>query len=88
MKLLESGYAGWKNSWMADVHPDVVARFPPSYIVGKKAEGTEDKELLAESDENVEVKLLESEQEYMYSNPTGIFNLSKPDCPFRTAATY
>lgn len=35
-------------------------------------------------DENVLVKLLEVECEYMYSNPTGMFNLSMTDKNFRT----
>lgn len=43
------------------------------------------KELMKEEDENIEVRLLELECEYMYSNPTGMFNLSMPDSSIRTA---
>jgi hypothetical protein len=48
--------------------------------------------LLTEENENVIVKLVEIETEWMYSNPTGIFNLSIPDRALRlpnySVATY
>jgi hypothetical protein len=49
---------------------------------------TEVREILKVSDDNVEIRLLESQHEFAYSNPTGFFNLSKPDCPYRKTASY
>jgi hypothetical protein len=68
---------------MAGKHPDVAAHWPPRIIVGKMV--GDPKELMKVEDENIEVRLLELECEYMYSNPTGKFNLSMPDAMIRTA---
>ena len=65
-------------------NPEVLKHNPPAYIIGKQV--SEGKEILVASDidELVTVKLIEIENEWMYSNPTGMFNLSKSNMPSRT----
>jgi hypothetical protein len=62
-------------------HPEVIPHFPPQIIVGKQI--GEDKVLMTEENESVIVRLVEIECEWMYSNPTGLFNLSVPDRALR-----
>lgn len=73
---------------MVGVNSDVIDHFPPQYIIGEQVKETEVREILKVSDDNVEIRLLESQHEFAYSNPTGFFNLSKPDCPYRKTASY
>lgn len=67
---------------MAPVNQEVIMHFPPQYIIGKQV--GEEKELAKYEDDNVIVTVQEVECEYMYSNPTGLFNLSLPDKLMRT----
>lgn len=87
-KILEAGYKHSAAKWMVGSMPMVLNHFPPQYIIGEQVKDSEIKEILKVSDENVEIRLLESSHEFAYSNPTGFFNLSKPDCPYRTVASY
>jgi hypothetical protein len=80
---LKNGYTDIRDQWMAGENPDVAAHWPARIIVGKMV--GDPKELMKQEDENIEVRLLELECEYMYSNPTGMFNLSMPDAMIRTA---
>jgi len=79
---LKNGYGECKEQWLAGEHADVLEHWPPRIIVGKSV--GEPKEILKEEDDNIEVRLLELDCEYMYSNPTGMFNLSLPDAMIRT----
>lgn len=63
-------------------HPDVSNHYPPQVIIGKQA--GEERVILVEENESVIVRLIEVDCEWMFSNPTGIFNLSIPDKAFRT----
>lgn len=78
---LTNGFEGLKDQWLSGKNPDVLEHFPPRYIVG--AIQGEPKVLLEGEDQYVEVKLIEHQCEYMYSNPTGMFNLSMPDVVFK-----
>lgn len=67
---------------MAWEHEDVVKHWPPKVIVGKQV--GEERVILVEENESVAVRLVEVDCEWMFSNPTGLFNLSIPDKAFRT----
>jgi hypothetical protein len=73
---IKTGFEGCDASWMAPTHPEVMDHWPPAYIIG--AEVGEEKVLDAYEDDSIQVRLLEVECEYMYSNPTGMYNLSLP----------
>lgn len=76
---------------MIEIEPivtEVVPHFPPQIIIGDQVKDTEMEEILKVADDNVEIRLLSSQHEYAYSNPTHFFNLSKPDCPYRSSANY
>lgn len=89
--IKETDFIGFRDTWMAYNHPEVIPHFPPQLIIGKQV-GENERVLLTEENENVIVKLVEIETEWMYSNPTGIFNLSIPDRALRlpnySVATY
>lgn len=63
-------------------HDDVVPHYPPQIIIGKQV--GDERVILVEENESVIVRLIEVDCEWMFSNPTGIFNLSIPDKAFRT----
>lgn len=64
-------------------HPEVIKHWPPQVLVGKAI--SDDKKTLAlYEDSYVKVELLEVSCEYMYGNPTGVFNLSLPEKLMRT----
>lgn len=44
----------------------------------------EERVILVEENESVAVRLVEVDCEWMFSNPTGMFNLSIPDKAYRT----
>ena len=87
----DTEFVGLKDTWMAYEHPEVIVHFPPQLIIGKQV-GEDEKVLLTEENDSVIVRLVEIETEWMYSNPTGLFNLSTPDRALRLpnyqAATY
>jgi len=62
-------------------HPDVISHYPPQIIVGKQV--GEERVILTEENESVIVRLVEVDCEWMFSNPTVVFNLSVPDKAFR-----
>ena len=68
---------------MAYKNPEVIKHFPPQYIIGKQVDDL--KEIAVEEHELVTVKLYEVKNEWMYSNPTGMFNLSLPDKAVKNA---
>lgn len=74
---LKNGYENARDTWLAGIHPDVFETPTPMIIVGKQV--GESVEISKYEDENVEVVLQEVEAEWMYSNPTGYFNLSCPE---------
>lgn len=67
---------------MAFEHEDVIKHYPPQYIIGKQ-DG--DDKVVNENNENefISVSLMEVQNEFMYSNPTGMFNLSVPERKMR-----
>lgn len=67
---------------MAFTNDEVLTHYPPQYIVGKQI--NEEREILVQEDEHVKVILQEIDCEYIYSNPTGMFNLSQPSKLMRT----
>jgi len=70
-------FAGLEGTFMAYKNPEVIPHFPPQYIIGKQVD--EAKEIAVHEHELVTVKLYEVKNEWMYSNPTGMFNLSLPE---------
>lgn len=70
------------KNWMIN-HNEVIGHYPPQYIIGKQPK--EDKtQMVVYEDEFCKIELLELENVWNYSNPTGIFNLSLPDKMMRT----
>ena len=80
---MKSGYEGLEKSWMAAENSEVIDHWPPAYIIGQ--ESADPVLIDTYEDDNVCVKLLEIPTEYMYSNPTGMFNLSLPNVAMRTS---
>jgi hypothetical protein len=80
--LPENSFVGLRDTWMAWEHEDVVRHWPPQVIVGKQV--GEERVILVEENESVAVRLVEVDCEWMFSNPTGLFNLSIPDKAYRT----
>lgn len=77
-------FQGMKDSWMAYEHEDVIKHFPPQYIIGKQ--DGEDKVVdLNDENELVSISLDEVQNEFMFSNPTGMFNLSVPERKMRAS---
>lgn len=70
------------------IDAEVIPHFPPQIIIGDQVKDTEMEEIMKVSDDNVEIRLLSSQHEYAYSNPTNFFNLSKPDCPYRSSGNH
>jgi hypothetical protein len=61
----------------------VIAHWPPQVLVGKTT--NDEKTLLASYDDQyVRVELFEVSCEFMYGNPTGVFNLSMAEKLMRT----
>jgi len=69
---------------MAYEHEDVINHFPPQYIIGK-ADGEDKVVSLNDENEMVSISLEEVQNEFMYSNPTGTFNLSVPERKMRAS---
>lgn len=55
---------------------EVIGHYPPKYLIGETTEN--EKEIMSTSNEMVDVRLVQVECNYIYSNPTGLFNLSLP----------
>ena len=68
--------------WLYPTNKEVIAHYPPQYIIGKQV--GEDRELARYEDDCVVVTVQEICCEFMYSNPTGLFNLSLPEKLMRT----
>lgn len=79
----ENTYKGLDEQWLGYNNKEVISHFPVSYVIGKQV--SDDTEFLV-SDENelVKVSLKAINCEYMFSNPTGLFNLSLPAREMRT----
>jgi len=70
------------KSWIQG-HPEVISHWPPQVLVGKTT--NDEKTLLASYDDQyVRVEIFEVSCEYMYGNPTGVFNLSLAEKLMRT----
>ena len=81
---MEGRFTGLKDHWLSGRHEDVMPHFPPRYIVGKWL-NKEGKVLLQAENDQMKVKLIEFDCEYMYSNPTKKgFNLSLAEKPLRS----
>ena len=68
--------------WLYPTNKEIIPHYPPQYIIGKQV--GEDRELARYEDDRVLVTVQEITCEYMYSNPTGLFNLSLPEKLMRT----
>jgi hypothetical protein len=71
-----------QKSWLPLETTEVIMHYPPQYIIGKQV--NDDREIARYENEHVLVTVQEIDCEYMYSNPTGLFNLSLPDKLMRT----
>jgi hypothetical protein len=83
---IKTGFANCGISWMAPDHPEVLAHWPPAYILGQEV--GEEKVIDSYEDDSIQVRLLEVESEYMYSNPTGMYNLSLPEIGVRLSSSW
>ena len=72
------GFKGIKDAFLAYKNEEVIIHFPPQYIVGKQVRGEWVEINKRKEHEKVAVVLYEVVYEWMYSNPTGKFNLSLP----------
>ena len=70
-----------------NVVDDVLASYPPSYIVGPTTVDPS-KTILEKDTEFATISLVEVACEYMYSNPQGQFNLSVPEKMWRNPLNY
>lgn len=70
---------------MAGTNEEVIDHYPPQYIVGQPIEEVE---CYVEEDDLVTVRLFKVTCEYMYSNPTGKFNLSLPEKKLRNTLQF
>ena len=73
----EDAYEGYKDVSMAGSNPEVIDHWPPQYIIGSPIEQMTE-EVHSEDTDDLTVKVYLMTCEYMYSNPTGMFNLSLP----------
>lgn len=71
------------KSWMP-LESAVIRHCPPQLIIGEQTSSLKN-EIGVYEDDEVRVSLLEIECEYIYSNPTGVYNLSLPHKEFRDA---
>lgn len=66
------------------LNPAVIRHCPPQLIIGEQTSSLKN-EISSYEDDEVRVQLLEIECQYIYSNPTGVYNLSLPQKEFRDA---
>lgn len=85
--IKEGAYANLADHTLVNVVEDVMASYPPVYIVGPSDASTE-QTIMEEETDWATVTLKEVSCEYMYSNPQGLFNLSCPDKMWRNPANY
>ena len=86
MAANKDAFEGMDATFMAYKNDEVIKHFPPQYIVGKQVD--EMTEVATKEHELVTVKLLEVKNEWMYSNPTGLYNLSVPEKALRTSTGF
>jgi len=68
---------------------EVIDHYPPQYIIGQAIRETSGEEPVAlEQTEHAIVSMHKVEVEYMYGNPTGLFNLSLPEMKLRNMINY
>lgn len=75
------------KSWMPN-HPEVHRSWPPHYLVGKQVQDEPTTQLAEYEDDFCKVQLLEVPCEFMFSNPTGAYNLSVPEKLLHNSSTY
>ena len=63
---------------MVGSNPEVLDHFPPQYIIGSPLNDPMEPVAVEEND-YVTVRMYKVEVEYMYGNPTGLYNLSLPE---------
>ena len=71
-------FEGYKNVNMVGQNDEVLDHWPPQYIVGPPVEELST-ECYVEETDLVTVRMFKMTAEYIWSNPTGKFNLSIPD---------
>lgn len=74
----ETDFEGYKSVSMAGTNDEVIDHYPPQYIIGPPVGNPMTTVDVQESD-LVTVRLYKVEVEYMYGNPTGLYNLSMPE---------
>ena len=79
----KDGFKGAEDVFMGYESTEVLRHWPPRIIVGKQR--TEGEEIQVQAHELVNVRLIEVENDWMYSNPTGMFNLSLPEKAMKTS---
>ena len=75
-------FEGYKTVSMVGTNEEVLDHYPPQFIVGQPLEDMT-QEIYEEDIDDVTVKMYALTCEYMYSNPTGLYNLSLPDRKLR-----
>ena len=85
--MKEDEFVGYKDHSLYPAEKEVMPSYPPAYIVGP-CDNENGNTILVEDQELATVTLEEVNCQYMYSNPTGLFNLSVPDKKIRNSANY
>ena len=75
-------FAGYQSVSMVGSNPEVLDHFPPQYIIGQPINEAGVPVVTVEN-ELVTVRMSRVEVEYMYGNPTGLYNLSLPEKKLR-----
>lgn len=78
-----TAFEGYKNVCMVGTNKEVMDHYPPQYLVGSCIEDMT-REIFVEETDMCTVRMFALVNEYMYSNPTGQFNLSLPQRKIRS----
>lgn len=81
-------FDGWKKVCMAGQNEEVIDHYPPQYIIGQALSDARGDPVAEFENEAVVVRMFKVEVEYMYGNPTGLYNLSLPDRKLRNYLNY
>jgi len=77
-------YHGYEDHILYPAVPEILPSYPPAYIIGP-CDNEGGQTILVEDQLLATVTLEEIQCQYMYSNPTGLFNLSIPDKKWRNS---
>lgn len=79
-------FKGLQEHKLISVDDEIIQHYPPKYIVGPNT--GEERILLEKESDHMIVRLIENECNYLYSNPTGVFNVSLPNKLYKHPNNY